>query len=964
MKVKKYNKKSEDFDKSKIINSIKAASNETKDENIPEYMINRIADQIETDLINNDTKSVTAEYLAKIIEDRLMQTSYKEVARSYITYHYDRQKEHVYNSDLIKAFEKKLNGVNIENSNANCDERSFSGRMNEASRVLLKDNALNTMSKKFRDNHNNNEIYTHDLDSFSSGMHNCFDSKTEFITSEGIRSFQNFIDGEVITVLAGDGEWREATVHCYGHKPVQKVELEYFGSKKDTDIVNVLCTKDHRWYLKDGTVTTDLKVGDKLIQLPAMKNFDDIKINTKEDAELWCLGFILGDSCDHYNYTQVLLCNDKVKYAPIFKKAFYHEGANCTKDHILFFKNLPVSKQQFLTNKMWKILNGTQKRLLFDGYIHADGNINRNKICGCSTSDERIVEFVKDLSCLCGYHIRRITEITHDTNFKKDTHLTCIDFFTKQNHTGYWIVKSITPVTHNSSVWCVEEPVTKAFTLAGGILTGNCLSIPFDPMFKYGVHIKQTDIRSPKSISTAFQLLAVYIQIQSLQQFGGVSATHLDWTMVPYVRHSFFKHLRDGKRYLMDIDWVVPDNCEDLSIDDFKNDECYKYAIDMTIRETLQGAEGLIHNLNSLQSRSGQQLPFSSINYGTCTLTEGRLVINAILDATLGGTGPLHKTPIFPCGIFQLDKNINLYPNTPNYDLFQKALYCTSKRFYPNYCNCDWSTDIAGRKKDIEHKRSVLNKLSTIKMTKLANWVKENPIEAKHYKMIVKNDIVEIDENLVDPSEIMSTMGCRTYNSYNANFDFGYIVDNIVKHNKPPKDYFYSGNQKDGRGNIAPATIILPTLAMKAKGQIGKKNIDDFFNLLNTKIEECRDSLIERFTLIASQSPASATFMYQNRTMLGYIPKEGIISALKHGTLAIGQIGIAETLQILIGKDHTTPEGLELAKRIENLFNSKCAEYKNKTYTIRNFYNPEEIIAENIKLNVGVYYTPKLQWVA
>lgn len=190
---------------------------------------------------------------------------------------------------------------------------------------------------------------------------------------------------------------------------------------------------------------------------------------------------------------------------------------------------------------------------------------------------------------------------------------------------------------------------------------------------------------------------------------------------------------------------------------------------------------------------------------------------------------------------------------------------------------------------------------------------------------------------------------CRTYNGYDANFDFNVVLNRIIKTGKPPKYYFYSGNQKDGRGNIAPATIILPTIAMKAKGKIGNKNIEDFFDILTTKIEECKDSLVERFTLIASQSPASATFMYHNRTMLGYVPKEGIVSALKHGTLAVGQIGVAECLQILIGKDHTTTEGMELAKRIEKLFNTKCAEYKAATYNI---------LDQDMHLNFGVYYTP------
>lgn len=324
MKIRKYNRKLEEFDKQKIANSIKLASAATESENVPEFMINRIADQVEEELVKKGTKTISAEDLSNIVENRLMQTAYKEVAKSYITYHYERQKEHVYQSDLIKAFEKKLNGSNIENSNANCDERSFSGRMNEAARVLLKDNALKTMSKQFRDNHNNNEVYTHDLDSWSSGQH-------------------------------------------------------------------------------------------------------------------------------------------------------------------------------------------------------------------------------------------------------------------------------------------------------------NCLSIPFDNMFRDGVSIKQTDIRKPKAAGTALQQVAVYMQVQSLQQFGGVAATHLDWSMVPSVRWSFFKHLRDAKKYICNKDWKIPENCEELSIDDYKNEEGYQYAIDMTVREVHQGAEALIHNLNSLQSRSGQQLPFSSINYGTCTLTEGRI---------------------------------------------------------------------------------------------------------------------------------------------------------------------------------------------------------------------------------------------------------------------------------------------------------------------------------------------------
>ena len=152
------------------------------------------------------------------------------------------------------------------------------------------------------------------------------------------------------------------------------------------------------------------------------------------------------------------------------------------------------------------------------------------------------------------------------------------------------------------------------------------------------------------------------------------------------------------------------------------------------------------------------------------------------------------------------------------------------------------------------------------------------------------------------------------------------------------------GQLKDGRGNIAPVTIILPTLAMEAKSACVDENdniVEIFMDILEDKIYEAKDMLIERFEFICSQPIESAKFMYENNTMKGYIPEEGIRSALKHGTLAIGQLGLAETLQILIGCDHTTEEGMKVAKKIEQLFKDKCAAFK-----------------EEYKLNFGVYYTP------
>lgn len=395
----------------------------------------------------------------------------------------------------------------------------------------------------------------------------------------------------------------------------------------------------------------------------------------------------------------------------------------------------------------------------------------------------------------------------------------------------------------------------------------NCLSIPFDDLLAKGFNTRQTDVRPAGSVNTAFQLVAVIFQLQSLQQFGGVSATHLDWTMIPYVRKSFYKHYMDGLTYIEQVISMDDRLNNQLSIEDpiykeFKG--AYSYAIAMTEKEVHQAVEGMYHNLNTLQSRSGNQLPFTSINYGTCTLPEGRMVTKALLEVSIEGLGRLHKTSIFPCGIFQCMKGVNRKPGDPNYDLFRLALKSTATRLYPNYANVDWSGN-AG-----------------------------------------------YDVN--DPSTYFSTMGCRTAN--------GFDINGLKQ-------------QKDGRGNICPVTIIMPTIAMEANG-----DVETFMKLLDIKIEEAKDMLLERFEYICAQPADSAKFMYENGLMAGY---DGIStrSALQHGTLSLGQIGLAETLQILIGCDHTEPEGMKLAKRIEQLFKDRCAEYK-----------------EKYRLNFGVYYTP------
>lgn len=501
--------------------------------------------------------------------------------------------------------------------------------------------------------------------------------------------------------------------------------------------------------------------------------------------------------------------------------------------------------------------------------------------------------------------------------------------------------------------------------------THNCLSIPMDKLLAEGFTVKQTDIRPAQSINTACQLVAVIFQIQSLQQFGGVAATHLDHTLSKYVIKSLFKHyiLELLKQSEVFDSWDVAKYSVmklDAKLDEVKSklksklDEsefriymyedqipehidrkAYKRALLETRIELEQAIEGLYHNLNSLQSRSGNQLPFTSLNYGTCTEPEGRLVTEQVLCTSIRGIGKKDRTPIFPCGIFQLKDGINKKYTDPNYDLFRLALRSTALRLYPNYVNCDWSAQKAWLKADRDFRKKLLEELSDTQMAILISKLEKSEYLRRRFRMSVAHypdgskwpSVYHKEE----PNEIMSTMGCRTANGLDLQA-FESIRKNLyaVIEDKPFYDDIESAVQKDGRGNICPVTIIMPTLAMEAD-----RDVEKFMKLLDTKIHEAKDQLLERFEYICSQSWKAAKFMYGNGSMAGYVPEEGIRSALRHGTIVIGQLGLAETLQILIGKDHTTEEGMQLAIRIESLFKQRVAEFR-----------------EKYQLNFGVYYTP------
>lgn len=375
----------------------------------------------------------------------------------------------------------------------------------------------------------------------------------------------------------------------------------------------------------------------------------------------------------------------------------------------------------------------------------------------------------------------------------------------------------------------------------------NCLFADLQRLLNNGFSTRNGDVRPANSFSTACQLIAVIFQIQSQVQYGGVASCHLDYDLAPFVKKSFYKHYADGCKYLGnlssdDLDKIIGyAKDQQLSVDDdyFKQDDTiYQYAIEMLEREGRQSAQSLYHNLNTLESRAGSQIPFTSINFGTDTSPEGRLVSKWLMEASIVGIGKNYQTPIFPISIFKYKKGVTANEDDPNYDIKKLAIKSLCKRIYPNIVNCGFSQN------------------------------------------------VETDG---DPDTEMATMGCRTMMGYDRN-GLGY--------------------SKVGRGNVCPTTINLPKIGIKHGICLGERDtadLDGFWTELDEVLHLTEMSLVDRFYHVCNQSVASAKFMYGNGTVADFDQAsfKGIYEAMKHGTLAVGYIGIAEMCQALFGKDHS-----------------------------------------------------------
>ncbi|MCM3781651.1 anaerobic ribonucleoside triphosphate reductase [Neobacillus mesonae] len=397
--------------------------------------------------------------------------------------------------------------------------------------------------------------------------------------------------------------------------------------------------------------------------------------------------------------------------------------------------------------------------------------------------------------------------------------------------------------------------------------TTNCIFIPFDRLLERGFNTGNGSVRTPQSIMSAMALVAIIFQSQQNSQFGGVSASKIDWDLAPYVGRSFIKHYRKGLR-LFEETSDIADSEIHLASEKARavSPKAYDFAEEETISETKQAAESLIHNLNTMSSRAGGQIPFTSLNYGMCTSPEGRLVSHSLLDAAISGLGH-GETPVFPQHIFQCKQGINQQEGDPNYDLFLKAIDCTSRRLYPNFVNVDAT---------FNHP-----------------FYREN-----------------------EPDTIIATMGCRTRT----------IADRFGR------------NRLSGKGNLSFNTVNLVKLGIEHGVILGHRRTADlssFYQSLKISMDTALAGLLHRYSIQAVQPAKASDFMMREGVWEGgeqLQPDEQVGQLLKHGTLSIGFIGLAECLKALLGQhhgedEHSYHEGLRIIEMMRQYCDQKSEEY-------------------------------------
>ena len=671
------------FDKSKIVNAIEKAMTCT-----PGGIDARVSNAI-ADYIADMPDILSVEQIQDIVVDSLKNSPFSDVAEAYSQWRKYRQEireKEKTNASILDIIDIRNDAINQENSNKNPTVNSVQ-RDYMAGEVSKELTERLLLPKDILDAHKAGIIHVHDADYFVQHMHNCFKSNTRFVTDSGVKEFRDFNDGQEIKVIGADGEWHTATVRKYGKQKMQDVMIQSGRSVK-----HIFCTANHRWLLKDGSVTTNLIEGMTLALLPELHKSE---MTAKKDYQAWATGFAIGDGLDKKtDYTTIRLCGDKSKYANYFVKAgdtvtypeSYH-GDACVLHKGAF-------KQDFLNAKAWRFLDDKGKQYLFEGFYAADGAVKTNKV---ATADDRVANMIREISSVAGFYIASESEIIHDTNFKKGARIIDFRFRKYQIPNNPWIVKKIKPYRPEIEydAWCVEEPETHSFTLDGGVVTGNCDLVNLEDMLQNGTVISGTGIDRPHSFSTACNIATQIVAQVASNQYGGQSITlsHL----APFVDVS-------RKKIEKEVHQEFYDMVQNNEIDKMPAKETINRIVEERLhKEIARGVQTIQYQVITLMTTNGQA-PFITVFMYLDEVPEGQtrddlaVIIEEMLKQRIQGvkneTGAW-ITPAFPKLIYVLDED-NIYPDSKYYYLTELAAKCTAKRMVPDYISAKVMKELKG----------------------------------------------------------------------------------------------------------------------------------------------------------------------------------------------------------------------------------------------------------------------------
>lgn len=439
MKIIKRNGSEAEFDKAKIGAAITKANNAIPEQaRISPFLITAIQEEIAEEAASV-YYTLNVEEIQDMVEKKLMDYHAIPLATAYIRYREKRAMARQANSTderILSLIDCDNEEVKQENSNKKPSvvsvQRDYMA--GEVSRDLTRRILL---PQDIVDAHEKGIIHFHDADYFAQHMFNCFTGDTELVTNMGVKKFNSFRDGQVIEVVDKHGKWRKATVHRYGFQRMQTVTFQSGRSVK-----KIRCTKNHRWFLRDGTETTSLKVGDRLALLPEMEQ-------TEINNDMFCLGFVLADGSDYFQSesnkgVRIRLCGKKTRYLQNFMDAGYAKAGSFKNGDLILCKAGDNFKKEFIKSHSWRFLSRKDQASLFLGYYAADGAVSYNRL---STADENILQMIKDISSSAGYYISSVDTAIRNTNYKNGAILHNIRFRKYQNPNNGWIIKKLIHMT-------------------------------------------------------------------------------------------------------------------------------------------------------------------------------------------------------------------------------------------------------------------------------------------------------------------------------------------------------------------------------------------------------------------------------------------------------------------------------------------------------------------------------------